>query len=39
LPEWEVTDDDYELLSEEDLEELFNQKENAPHEKKQNPHK
>ena len=39
LPEWKVTDDDYELLSEEDLEELFNQKENAPHEKKQNPHK
>jgi len=39
LPEWEVTDDDYELLSEEDLEELFNQKENAHHEKKQNPHK
>ena len=39
LPELEVTDDDYELLSEEDLEELFNQKEDAPHEKKQNPHK
>ena len=39
LPEWKVTDDDYELLSEEDLEELFNQKENAPHEKKQNTHK
>jgi type IV secretion system protein VirD4 len=35
LPEPETTDTDFELLSEEDLEQLFNQKEDTPNEKKQ----
>ena len=34
LPELETVDGDYELLSEEDLEELFNPKEEVPHEEK-----
>lgn len=34
LPEPEIPDGDYELLSEEDLEERFNNKEDTPHEKK-----
>ncbi len=34
LPEPEIPDGDYELLSEEDLEERFNNKEDTPYEKK-----
>jgi type IV secretion system protein VirD4 len=34
LPDMAIADSDYQLLSEEDLEELFNPKEDVPHEEK-----